>query len=93
MERSSEHGSELLGSVKVGEFREQRTDYQLLKDNSAPITSSKNGHRRTNPAYIGPRRLINITAYRFERYIFVLGSNSGCQIDVSISRFINTKSN
>lgn len=80
-----------MGSVKVGEFLEQLTDYQLLKDKSAPITSSKNGQCRTNPAYIRPRRLINITTYRLERHIFVLGPNSGCQINVSISRSINKK--
>jgi hypothetical protein len=31
-----EHNSEPLGSIKGGEFLEQLSDYQLLKDDAAP---------------------------------------------------------
>jgi hypothetical protein len=33
---SSEHGNELLGSIKGGEFLDQLSDCQLLKKDSAP---------------------------------------------------------
>jgi hypothetical protein len=34
--RSGEHGNERLGSIKVGEFLDQQSRYQLLKEDPAP---------------------------------------------------------
>jgi hypothetical protein len=34
--RSCEHGNEISGSIKGGEFLDYISDYQLLKKDSAP---------------------------------------------------------